>query len=111
MTHKPCTGRNKDGSPCSARAQAGATVCRWHDPSRAAELAESRRKGGQGSSNAARARKLLSARMTSLGDVNDVLKLALWETWKGRLDPRIATAMAALAGRIADLSVGADLEQ
>jgi hypothetical protein len=49
--------------------------------------------------------------METLGDVNDVLKLALLDVQRGKLDPKIANAMANLAGKIKDLSVGAELEQ
>lgn len=48
--------------------------------------------------------------MESLGDVNDVLKLAMLDVQRGKLDPKIANAMANLAGKIKDLSIGEELE-
>jgi hypothetical protein len=81
-----------------------------HDPTKVVQLAAYRAKGGHNRASGARARKLLAAGMTSLGDVNEVLKLALLDVWKGRLEPKIANAMATLAGRIVELSVGVDLE-
>lgn len=49
--------------------------------------------------------------MESLGDVNDVLKLAILEVQRGKLDPKIANAMANLAGKIKELSIGVELEE
>lgn len=105
-----CPGQNRDGSACSAVPLPGRAWCHWHDPDREALRTESRRQGGLNKSREARARKLLAKGMDSLGDVNDVLKLAMLEVQAGRLDPKIANAMANLAGRIKDLSVGAELE-
>lgn len=48
--------------------------------------------------------------MDSLGDVNNVLKLALIDVQKGSLDPKVANAMANLAGKIKELSIGEELE-
>jgi hypothetical protein len=106
-----CPGRNRDGSPCSAVPLAGQAWCHWHDPEREQLRAETRAEGGRNRSREARAKKLLATGMATLGDVNDVLKLALLETWKGKLDPKVANAMANLAGKIKDLSVGVELEE
>lgn len=106
----PCQGINRDGSPCQARPFADRPFCPWHDPARQDELSQSRRRGGFNKSREVRAKKLLAKGMDSLGDVNDVLKLAMLEVQAGRLDPKVANAMANLAGRIKDLSVGAELE-
>lgn len=106
-----CPGFNRDGSPCSAVPLPGQQWCHWHDPEREELRAETRRAGGRNSSREARAKRLLRTGMDSLGDVNDVLKLALLDVQRGKLDPKIANAMANLAGKIKDLSVGAELEE
>ena len=53
-----CKATNANGSPCGAQAQ-GNGLCRWHDPVRAAEMVEARRKGGQAKSNKVRAKKAM----------------------------------------------------
>ena len=44
---RTCCARKKDGSPCQSWAGAGSAFCITHDPARAAQLAEARRKGGR----------------------------------------------------------------
>lgn len=105
-----CPGFNRDGSACSANPLPGREWCHWHDPDREALRTETRRQGGFNRSREARAKKLLRLGMETLGDVNDVLKLALLDVQRGALDPKVANAMANLAGKIKDLSVGAELE-
>jgi hypothetical protein len=43
--------------------------------------------------------------MNSLGNVNDLLKLAIFDLANGRLDPKVANALANLAGTIKDYSI------
>jgi hypothetical protein len=106
-----CPGHNRDGSSCSAVPLPGQAWCHWHDPAREQIRAESRKRGGQNRSREARAKRILSHGIETLGDVNDVLKLALLQVQGGKLDPKIANAMANLAGKIKDLSVGVELEE
>jgi hypothetical protein len=108
--HRQCQARSRTGEPCSAYVAPGKTYCVWHDPDRAGEMHEARQRGGRNKSREARARKLLAKGLGTLGDVNDVLKLAMLDCQNGNLDPKIANAMANLAGRIKDLSIGAELE-
>jgi hypothetical protein len=88
----------------------GQRWCYWHDPDRAESRKAASAKGGHNRSREARARKLLAKGFDTLGDVNDVLKLALLDVQAGKLDPKIANAMANLAAKIKDLSVGEELE-
>lgn len=106
-----CPGFNKDGSPCSAVPLPGQSWCHWHHPEREQIRRETRAQGGRNSSRQARAKKLLQNGLESLGDVNDVLKVAMLDVQRGKLDPEIARAMALLAGRIKDLTIGAELEE
>lgn len=106
-----CPGFNRDGSPCSAIPLPGRQWCHWHDPERVDLRKQASAKGGRNSSREARAKRLIARGFDTLGDVNDVLKIALLDVQRGKLDPKVALAMAALAGRIKDLSVGAELEE
>ena len=47
MTAKRCRAVNKDGTPCQAYALAGSDYCFQHDPARAAERRDARRRGGR----------------------------------------------------------------
>lgn len=89
----------------------GRSWCHWHDPEREEIRRVTRILGGKNSSREARAKRLLRTGLETLGDVNDVLKVALLDVQRGKLDPRVALAMAALAGRIKDLSIGVELEE
>ncbi len=100
MTLERCLGQNKDGSPCSARTQAGTRFCPWHDPKREADRAEWRRKGGLGSSNKARARKALSGGFKDTATAQVVLLQVLARLYRGDFDPGVATAMASVARAI-----------
>lgn len=89
----------------------GQSWCHWHDPAREQIRKETRSLGGRNSSRQARAKRLLQNGLETLGDVNDVLKVAMLDVQRGKLDPEIARAMALLAGRIKDLTIGAELEE
>lgn len=106
-----CQGTNRDGSPCSAAAVTGRDYCVWHDPERQQDRDSYRRRGGQNRSREARAKKLLTKGLQDLGDVRDVLLMALLKVESGDLDPKVANAMANLAGKIRDLTVGVELEE
>jgi hypothetical protein len=47
MTPKPCHAITKNGAPCGAYALSGSDYCFHHDPARAAERRQARRKGGR----------------------------------------------------------------
>lgn len=105
---RKCQAQNKDGSPCSAQPLAGRDWCHWHDPERAEIRDESRRKGGRASSKAARAKRLISSGLASLGGINELMKVALWDTYLGELDPAVFAAMATGVRAIKDLSIAAE---
>lgn len=92
-----CSGRNKDGSPCSARPQADSRFCPWHDPERESDRAEWRRRGGEGKSNARRARKAIAGDLRDLGAVQATMLKALKGLEDGTVEPGVATAMATVA--------------
>jgi hypothetical protein len=73
------------------------TLCYAHDPARATERDEARRKGGTGRATRARLDRLVPA---TLRPMIASLLGALDEVYRGDLDPKQASAMASLAGAI-----------
>lgn len=106
-----CQGKNKDGKPCSAQCLPGESWCHWHMPGRDAIRLESRQRGGYNRSREARAKKLLNRGLDQIGDIDDELRLAFIDVRTGKLDPKIAIAMASLARVIKDVAVAAQYEK
>jgi len=79
-----------------------------HDPALADKRQEARRAGGYNSARAARLGKLVPPRLMS---VYDRLEEALCQVHQGELDPRIAQAMAALAGAMVRVLTSGELEE
>jgi hypothetical protein len=103
-----CCGTNSDGSRCSARPLPGRGWCHWHDPDREELRRESRRRGGRNSSREARARRLIAAGLESLGDFSGLMSIAVFDAYRGKLDPGVLTAMATGVRVIKDLSIAAE---
>jgi hypothetical protein len=94
---KRCAGVRKDGTPCGAAVMGAGTLCYAHDPVRATERDQARRKGGTNSATRTRLDRLVPATLRPMiGSLLD----ALDEVHAGTLDPRQASAMASLAGAI-----------
>lgn len=94
---KQCAGTRKDGTRCTARVMGRGAYCFAHDPARATQRDEARRKGGAGRATRARLDRLVPATLRPM--IRDLL-VALGEVHAGTLDPKRASAMAALAGAI-----------
>ncbi len=92
---KQCSGIRKDGVPCTATVMGLGTWCFAHDPARTAERDQARRKGGAGRATRARLDRLLPT--TLRGMIADLLE-AMSDVRAGTLDPRQASALAALGG-------------
>ncbi|MCL5108784.1 MAG: hypothetical protein M1401_07965 [Chloroflexi bacterium] len=103
-----CTATRRDGRPCAAQALPSEPYCWAHSPTLAEQRQRSRAKGGRNSAKAARLRKLTPPRLLP---VFDRLETALDEVHTGALDPRAATAMAALARALATLLTAGELEE
>jgi len=101
IQHCPTTRR--DGEPCTAR-PGPSGYCIGHD----AGAEDARRKGGLGKSRAIRAEKLLPARLRPIAVM---LEEALGEVHRGDLDPRVATAMASLAGALVKVITSGEMEE
>ncbi len=94
---KRCAGTRRDGTPCAAAVMGPGALCYAHDPARATERDQARRKGGTNSATRARLDRLVPATLRPMiGSLLD----ALDEVHAGSLDPKQATAMASLAGAI-----------
>ena len=102
-----CSALNRDGKPCSAQAWRDG-LCRWHHPDLAEDRANWRAKGGAERSNARRATKTLPK---DLADVRDALLRALVGLEEGHVDPRRASAMAAVARAVCHVQEVGDLER
>ena len=110
---RTCCARKKDGSPCQSWAGAGSAFCITHDPARAAQLAEARRKGGR----ARHGRKVgavgdsAPVTLASLADVLAILTEAVNEV--RALEPGVnkARAVGYLASVWADCYETSELER
>ncbi|MBX5493375.1 MAG: hypothetical protein IRZ14_19665 [Chloroflexi bacterium] len=91
---KPCIATRQDGQPCRSFALPGSAYCYTHDPARAAERIEARRRGGQHTSKAHRFRALLPPRLVP---VFERLEQAMESVEQGSISPSQAQALAALA--------------
>ena len=105
-----CTGVNRDGSPCKARAQRDSDFCLSHDPERVTELAEWRRKGGHAASNAARAQRKLPEGLLSTRELQGVLGLTIGEVRAGSIEVGVANAIANLARAYMSVSEASGVE-
>lgn len=98
-----CRAIRRDGSPCQGKPLADG-LCFAHS----ANAAANRAKGGRNRSRAARSLKMLPER---LRPVANLLTKALDEVHDGTLDPRQASAMAALAGALVRVIQAGELEE
>ncbi len=92
-----CRATRKDGRPCASAIVLESGYCPMHDPARQRAVAAGRVRGGQNKATGARLDRLVPS---SLRPVIAGLLDALDEVHRGDLDPKRATAMAALAGAI-----------
>lgn len=102
-----CTATTQGGVACNAQAWKDG-LCRWHHPSLAAERKEWSRKGGEGRSNASRARKALPR---DLRDTLDALYRVLHGVEEGTVEPARANAVATVARAICAVQEVGDFER
>lgn len=103
-----CNATRRDGARCSSGIVLPSGFCAMHDPGRQADVARMRQAGGRGKATSVRAAKMLPAQ---LRPVFDLILTALDETHAGTLDPKVANALAALAGAACRLLTAGELEQ
>jgi hypothetical protein len=92
-----CTATCKNGTPCSAAARPGKALCFAHCPDLQAKRQAARVNGGAGKATARRLDRLTPAR---LRPVLDKLYAALDGLEDGSVEPKVAVAMASVAGAI-----------
>jgi hypothetical protein len=105
---RSCRATRRDGQPCQARALPGSPHCWAHDPACAEQRAEARKRGGRNSAKLVRLRGLVPPRLVS---VYDRLEDALGEVHDGTLDPKVGSAMAALARAMVSVLTTGEIEQ
>ena len=102
-----CRATRKDGQPCHAPAHASG-YCFSHDP----DLQDKRRAayalGGHNKAKSVRLRRLIPPRLLP---VFDRLEGVLEELHDGAIDPRTATAMAAVASVLCRLLTAGEVEE
>ena len=95
-----CQAKTQSGQPCRAPADASG-FCAFHDPARAAERAEGRRRGGLRRAGSI-ARKVLDSaevpvELRDAGQVRDLLGNTIRAVLCGGLDMRIGATVGGLA--------------
>jgi len=94
-----CTFRKKNGSHCSANAQASNGLCVFHDPNKASEGHRARRAGGITRSRppAVLPTDTPDHPLGNPKQVSDLLADSVNRLRRGQLDPRVANAMGYLS--------------
>jgi hypothetical protein len=109
MKAERCQAVTKSGKPCSATVVADG-MCAWHAPSWAERRRQWSSEGGRRRSNAARARKELSAALTS-DELLVTLSRAISKVEKGELEPGPANAIASLARAMNSIRETTEIER
>jgi len=107
---RKCSGTTKAGLPCKAQALPDSAFCIAHDPARATELAEWRRRGGFAKSNRSRAKKALPADPLSNEQLHAWLGVVFRGVIAGRIEPGVGTASSTIARTMLELFRAIDLE-
>lgn len=110
MNKAPCQGRTTSGAACRAFAPSGRSLCRVHDPDRAAEVQADRRRGA---ANAAKVRVLQGRRrkLTTPGALMSFVDTLIWDAIDGKYDPKLVNAVTTAINVQRQLLESADLEQ
>jgi hypothetical protein len=98
-----CRAQTRSGAACKGTAIADG-LCFAHQP----QAREWHAKGGAATSNASRAAKLLPSR---LRPVVSILEAALAQTFRGQMEPRVAVALASVAGAIVRCVTAGELDE
>ena len=102
-----CAGIRRDGQRCEALGLLDG-YCYSHSPANATARDAARRKGGRNRSNRRRLRGLMPPRLVP---VFDQLEGALSDVLAGGLDPKQATAAAAVARAMVSVLTAGELEE
>ncbi len=105
---KRCRAARKDSQPCPVTTLLADGRCFAHSEHTVAARADARRKGGRQSAKVHRLRGLLPPRLVP---AFDQLEQALTDVLAGTLDPKQATAAAAVARAMVSVLTAGELEQ
>jgi hypothetical protein len=104
-----CSAKTKSGADCRAPAVVGTNLCAFHsDPTRAAELG---RMGGRKNRHYVETEEVTMAPPSTPQEVKVELAQAFADVRAGKLHPRIAMTMTALAGALLKSMEITDQEQ
>lgn len=110
MDAERCKSLTVEGQPCGAAVWRDGW-CRWHHPANAEELAEARRKGGEASGNVNRKlRELAKLAPKDLADVEGLMRATLVAVLIGKVTPRQASAVAAVARALVAVQEAGEFE-
>ncbi|MBI4294634.1 MAG: hypothetical protein HY669_00515 [Chloroflexi bacterium] len=102
-----CRAKRKDGSRCRAVATTSG-LCLAHDPMLEAKRQAARSAGGHNKAKSVRLGKLVPPRLVP---VFDRLEQAMQQVHQGEIDPRVAQALASLAGAMVRVLTSGELEE
>lgn len=105
-----CSGITKAGNRCNRPALTGEPFCLMHSPAAAEVRREASRRGGKARSHQARARKQLPEALPP-DELNAWLSVAFLQVLDGRLEPKVATALATLARTMLTIREASELEE
>jgi len=103
-----CAASRRAGQPCTAPVLGDGRQCWAHDPALAEQRVAKRRLGGQNRATRKRLAKIMPIRLLP---VWDALEKALADVLAGSLDPKQATAAAALARALAVILTAGEVEE
>lgn len=116
-TARQCKARRKDGQPCQAWVCAGSHYCFHHDPAKAKERAEARRRGGQARHGrtvgqvGGLGERLTDRQFQTLADMVALLEIAVWQTLKLENSVSRNRCLGYLARCWSDLYEAGELEE
>lgn len=97
MTHRICTATTKSGQPCRAPAVTAAGLCVSHAPEMRARVKEGQAKGGRRKATRERLSRAMPRDMAWLAER---LSDAFDAVSTGRMEPKVGTALASIAGAL-----------
>ena len=103
-----CQARRKDNERCKAVVTLSSGYCAMHDPARQADVAAARVRGGRHSATSVRLSRLMPARLVP---VYAQLEQALADVLADRLDPKNATAAAAISRAMVAVLTAGEVEE
>lgn len=93
-----CQHIKDDGTRCQANAVTGSKFCFFHDPNKAKDRADARKRGGQCGKAAILPITTPDHRIKTANDIADLLAETINQVRKGEVDPKVANAVGYLSG-------------